>query len=123
MKDSVRCSLDQRRNEREVEHSQKEIIWRHQKRLEQYSPAIISGSPEIQNSMRLRLRVIYTKADGLVVYGKELEFKDKIKNKPDIADVVEKKLITEIRSDLICPKGYITARGKEKIKGEGHWLF
>lgn len=55
----------------------------------------------ILSNANVRLKTICTNKDGLVVNGKELEFKNRLReNKPDIIGVVEN--ILEIRSDLIC---------------------
>lgn len=63
------------------------------------------------------MKVIYTNVDGLVVDGKELEFKDRImEKKPDIVGVMETKLKG---FDLICPAGYIITSREREDDDEG----
>lgn len=55
-----------------------------QEAREENSPATNSRRPGMLRGVRLRLKVLFTNADGLVANGKELEFKNQIKgNKPD----------------------------------------
>lgn len=55
---------------------------------------------------RVKLKVLYTNADGLVVNGKKLEFNDWTKDrKLYIEGALQRKLTKEMESNLISPEG------------------
>lgn len=62
--------------------------------------------PDLSNSRRVRLKVVHTLAGGLVLYCKELEFRDRIE---EIVPV-EIKLTKELDSRLVFLRGYRMAR-------------
>lgn len=83
------------------------------------SPASSSERPRMLGCTRLTLKVMYSNAPGLVVDGKELEIKDRIReNKPDIVRVVTMRLTGD--------KNWPNLSGgmrddRERTRVEGKW--
>lgn len=115
--------IDQGKNKRVMKNTvRRQKVWASKQARDQNSPTKTTKRPGVLSGVRFRSKVKYMNADELVVDGKELEFKDRIRDiKEDTAEAVETKHIKEIRFNLMCPEGHMMARWERRQRRRGDW--